>query len=175
MTNPTNNLLLSLLSWDQAAVIRINQWVVFPSWRKIVRFISSTGDGYLYVAIAAVLYFYQYTELVLHLAIIFAFERPCYFILKRFLKRLRPCVRLQAVEGVVIPSDYYSFPSGHTSAAFSFVVCVGVALPVLLPVLLVWACCIGFSRVALGVHYPTDILAGACMGIGWSLLVLSFS
>lgn len=61
-----------------------------------------------------------------------------------------------------------SFPSGHTSIAFSTATSVSLAYPkwyVIAPSML-WASAVGFSRMHLGVHYPSDVLVGALVGSG---------
>jgi undecaprenyl-diphosphatase len=65
----------------------------------------------------------------------------------------------------VHPADEFSFPSGHTAAAFVMVSILGSFYPVLLLPLVILASFIGISRVYLGVHYPSDVLAGAILGI----------
>jgi membrane-associated phospholipid phosphatase len=62
----------------------------------------------------------------------------------------------------------YSFPSGHTSAAFTTATSLSLYFPkwyVILPSYL-WAASVGYGRLYLGVHYPTDVLAGAVVGAG---------
>jgi len=63
-----------------------------------------------------------------------------------------------------------SFPSGHTAAAFAFVAGASAELPVLAPVLIPLAGTVAYSRVYTGVHYPSDVAAGAAIGIGAGLL-----
>jgi membrane-associated phospholipid phosphatase len=61
-----------------------------------------------------------------------------------------------------------SFPSGHTSGAFATATSLSLSYPkwyVITP-LYVWACTVGYSRMDLGVHYPSDVLAGALIGAG---------
>ena len=61
-----------------------------------------------------------------------------------------------------------SFPSGHTSEAFSTATSLSLAFPkwyVIAPAYL-WACSVGYSRMDLGVHYPSDVLVGAIVGAG---------
>ena len=65
-----------------------------------------------------------------------------------------------------------SFPSGHTSAAFSIATSVSLAFPkwyVIAPSML-WAGTVGYSRMYLGVHYPSDVIVGAIIGAGTSYL-----
>ena len=61
-----------------------------------------------------------------------------------------------------------SFPSGHTAAAFSLATSLSITYPkwyVIAPSA-VWACSVGFSRINQGVHYPSDVIAGAAIGVG---------
>jgi membrane-associated phospholipid phosphatase len=63
-----------------------------------------------------------------------------------------------------------SFPSGHSAAAFAFATGACAELPVLAPVLVPLAGGVAYSRVHTGVHYPSDVAAGAAIGIGSGLL-----
>lgn len=68
--------------------------------------------------------------------------------------------------------DSPSFPSGHTSSAFAAATSVSLAYPkwyVIAPSF-IWAGTVGFSRMELGVHYPSDVLAGAVIGAGSAFL-----
>jgi undecaprenyl-diphosphatase len=65
-----------------------------------------------------------------------------------------------------------SFPSGHTADAFAFAVAIGILYRkwfILIPALL-WASFVGYSRMCLGVHFPSDVLAGALIGAGCSAI-----
>lgn len=63
-----------------------------------------------------------------------------------------------------------SFPSGHSAAAFAFATAATAELPLLAPVLAPLALAVGYSRVHTGVHYPSDVAAGAAIGIGSAAL-----
>jgi undecaprenyl-diphosphatase len=59
-----------------------------------------------------------------------------------------------------------SFPSGHSATAFAFATGAGAELPLLAPVLIPLAGAVAYSRVHTGVHYPSDVMAGAAIGVG---------
>ena len=72
----------------------------------------------------------------------------------------------------VAPLDEYSFPSGHTLHAVSFTLIAVHYYPKLAWLLLPFAVLVALSRVVLGLHYPSDVLAGALLGAGLALLAL---
>jgi len=88
-------------------------------------------------------------------------------LIKRLVKRQRPFITNIHLTAVYQPSSY-SFPSGHTSAAFSSAVALSRAYPkwyVIAPSLL-WSGAVGYSRMYLGVHNPSDVAVGALLGAG---------
>jgi undecaprenyl-diphosphatase len=88
-------------------------------------------------------------------------------VIKQLVKRPRPFLTDIHLTPVYRPGEY-SFPSGHTSSAFSAVTSLSRVYPkwyVIAPSLL-WAGAVGYSRMYLGVHYPTDVTAGAVLGAG---------
>lgn len=91
--------------------------------------------------------------------------------LKRVVKRERPYVTYSDIHKLDVGGGY-SFPSGHTSAAFSTATSLSLLYPkwyVIAPVYL-YAGLVGYSRVYEGVHYPSDVLAGAIVGAGGAWL-----
>ncbi|MCX7100146.1 MAG: phosphatase PAP2 family protein [Methylobacter sp.] len=138
------------------------------------RYLSKTGDGQLYIIIAGLLYWYEGFESPFLQAVLLAFliERPIYFVLKNGLKRNRPQAALKNFRSIITPSDKFSFPSGHTSAAFMMATLLSFYFPLFMIPLYCWAALVGFSRVILGVHFPTDILVGVILGISTALFSL---
>ena len=142
---------------------------------KVSRYLSKTGDGQLYVLIGGLLFWRQgFLNNPCLQAILLAFliERPIYFVLKNSLKRNRPEAALQNFHSIIKPSDQFSFPSGHTSAAFMMATLLAYFFPSLSLLLFTWATLVGCSRVILGVHFPTDILVGGLLGISVALFSL---
>lgn len=91
--------------------------------------------------------------------------------IKVIVRRDRPFVTYPEIEKLASGGSY-SFPSGHSSEAFSIATSLSISFPkwyVVAPAYL-WAGLVGYSRMDLGVHYPTDVLAGAVLGAGSAYL-----
>jgi len=87
--------------------------------------------------------------------------------LKHFVGRPRPYVTYSDIIPYTTETSN-SFPSGHTSLAFTTATALSLKYPkwyVIVPSYL-WACSVGYSRMNLGMHYPSDVLAGALLGAG---------
>lgn len=147
---------------------------MYNALTKASRYLSKTGDGPLYLVITGLLYWHSGIEgsCLQAVALGFLIERPVYFVLKNSLRRNRPEAALINFHSIITPSDKFSFPSGHTSAAFMMATVLGYFFPSLMIPLYCWATLVGCSRVILGVHFPTDILVGILLGISTALFSL---
>ena len=135
---------------------------------KIIRWISRSGDGCFYPPVVLLVYACGPEKAWPFLCAgltAYGIELPLYKLTKCFVKRHRPYEALTGVKGCVVPIDRFSFPSGHTAAAFIMAVLLSHYFPVLSIPLYLWACGVSVSRIFLGVHYPSDIMAGVALGV----------
>jgi undecaprenyl-diphosphatase len=84
--------------------------------------------------------------------------------LKRAFGRKRPCAVEPHCWATLLPPDQFSFPSGHTITAFAVAVSLGTFYPALLVGLLFCAASVAASRILLGMHFLSDVVAGAALG-----------
>lgn len=95
---------------------------------------------------------------------------------KRIFKRDRPFITYPEIEKLTSGGGY-SLPSGHTSIAFATATSLSMTYPkwyIIVPSF-GWASAIGYSRMHLGVHYPSDVLAGALIGSGSAYLTFKIN
>jgi len=134
---------------------------------RLSKLISHSADGFYYVLIPLFMLLVDTTHAQLAfiaLTMAFCIERPIYCLLKKGLKRNRPADALPDFNSFITPSDQFSFPSGHTSGAFLCATVAATLIPELFWPAYLWGCLVGASRILLGVHFPTDTLAGALIG-----------
>lgn len=165
----------SAANFDTLAYLWLNRLQQRRSLITTFRTISHSGDGHLYAAIGLILFYSQTPDATLFVeAAVFAFfmEIPCFMLLKQLIKRDRPYVQLTNSNMAIKPSDKFSMPSGHAAAAFVMAFLIAHFYPESGSLAYSWATCIGISRVVLGVHYPSDVLAGAALGMSCSYLSL---
>jgi len=146
-----------------------------PRIERTFALVSRLGDGVFWYAVMVVLpVLYGRTGLVAsaHMAVAGGLGVTAYKLLKSRLVRQRPFVTHGGIHRGTAPLDWYSFPSGHTLHAVAFCMVAVAYFAVLAWVLVPFAVAVALSRVVLGLHYPTDVLAGGAMGALLGGLVL---
>jgi undecaprenyl-diphosphatase len=93
-------------------------------------------------------------------------------ILKNAVQRLRPSADIAQIDSLVKKPTSYSFPSGHSGAAFAAAGVMAYYFKPYAVYIYVFAALIAFSRLYVNVHYPTDVLVGALLGFMWSRVVI---
>jgi len=152
---------------DRKIMRRLNQWEA-PHWiRKWTVLASRGGDGWLWSAIGLILLLFGGPRRFDALAAGFVsvgVSQLTFFVLKRIIGRERPCATEPHCWSLLLPSDRFSFPSGHSITAFAIALSLGFYYPALLVGLLFCAASVAASRVILGLHYLSDVVAGLLIG-----------
>ena len=160
---------------DRGWCVRANRWGARDAVRRYFAAVSRLGDGVFWYALMAVMAALGgRTGLVaaLHMAVISLVALTLYKTLKRWTRRPRPFAADGRIRAWVAPLDEFSFPSGHTLHAVSFTIVALGYFPVLAVLLIPFTASVAVSRVVLGLHYPSDVLAAT--GIGSLLAGSSF-
>lgn len=158
---------------DHSVMRRANNWRA-PRWVRLYS-VSATrvGDGWLWYAMGLVILalggktrFEALGAAGLSSALsVLLFSR-----LKRLTGRRRPCQIAPHCWATLLPPDQFSFPSGHTMTAFAVAIPLSLFYPSLSIALLFCALSIAMSRILLGMHFLSDVVAGALIGTGLGYL-----
>jgi undecaprenyl-diphosphatase len=153
---------------DHRLMRRVHRWRA-PRWFRILMIIATRGgDGWLWYVLGGILLVYggehRFAAIgagaTAALAGIFVFRA-----LKHASRRKRPCQIEPHCWATILPPDLYSFPSGHSITAFGVAVSIGLFYPDLQGCLLAAAFLIAGSRIILGMHFLSDVLAGSALGV----------
>ncbi|MGZ5431715.1 MAG: phosphatase PAP2 family protein [Thermoanaerobaculia bacterium] len=133
----------------------------------IARLATRLGNGWLYPLLTVALLAAPLNaplRFLLAAALSLAIAFGAYPLLKTFLGRARPCDYDPALVRDLAPLDTYSCPSGHAMTAAAYGVPLVFAWPAALPLVIALCAVIGWSRVALGHHYVSDVVVGTVLG-----------
>lgn len=161
-----------LYSIDVYTFYAINHGLNNPAFTKFFSIITNVNNWYItYIILLGILFFNggkrgKFAAIMI-LLLILVVDQTCARILKDYFARPRPC---NALGDVITPlgcNGTYSFPSNHAANNFAAAMFFFRLYPNLKWVLFITAALIAFSRPYLGLHYPSDIIGGALIGIGF--------
>jgi undecaprenyl-diphosphatase len=169
-----NPVIESIETIDNNLSIKVQKNMGSPVLRLVMRYLTRSADGYMYFVMAALIATVD-VDLALQLSafalLAFAIEIPAQKLIKNRFRRSRPFAAGKGINGFIAPPDMYSFPSGHTAGA---VIMTYSLIQVLsydmlgafgLISIVIWAFGVGISRIYLGMHFSSDVLAGALLGL----------
>ncbi|QAU23452.1 phosphatase PAP2 family protein [Dyella sp. M7H15-1] len=162
-------------AFDRRMCIVANRWGTRHAVGLFFGIISRLGDGIFWYALMLALVLidgHRGLKAAAHMATTGLVALWLYRILKRWTRRPRPFRTCPGVIAHVPPLDEFSFPSGHTLQAVGFTIVALAWYPLLTPLLLTFTVLVATSRVILGLHYPSDVLAAIFVGSGLGALSL---
>lgn len=165
-------------AFEHAWCLKLNRGCNVRLVRSFFTVVSRLGDGvFWYVLVLSLPFVYgEAGEMpALRMAIVGFTGLALYKYLKSRLVRERPYISLTGIVPGTKALDRYSFPSGHTLHAVGFTTLIVASFPELALLVVPFALLVAASRVVLGLHYPTDVLAGAMIGAslaGLSMIVM---
>lgn len=153
---------------DHRLMRRVHRWRA-PRWFRILMIIATRGgDGWLWYALGGILLVFggQHRFAAIGAGASAALVGILVFrALKHASRRPRPCEIEPHCWATILPPDRYSFPSGHSITAFGVAMAVGLFYPDLQGCLVAAAFLIAGSRIILGMHFLSDVLAGSALGV----------
>lgn len=183
------------MGWDADLLIFLQENVRNDFLDIVMKLITHTGDkGILMIAIIAALLIIPKTRYIgIMTAMSLAIEAILNnVILKNLVARTRPYEAIEGLVNIIEKQKDFSFPSGHTGSTFavSGVILVialfgmpiiakegtlireksSLAMRIIAVVFTIYSVLLGFSRLYVGVHYPTDVLAGLALGLITSVI-----
>jgi undecaprenyl-diphosphatase len=152
---------------EQRLCVSLNRGCQRRAVRDLFRLVSRLGDGvfwYALILLVPVFYGERGVRPAIQMAVVSITGVVIYKLLKKRLVRERPYITHTGILAGSVPLDRYSFPSGHTLHAVSITILAMTHFPQLGWFLIPFAGLIACSRVVLGLHYPSDVLAGGALG-----------
>lgn len=153
---------------DQRLMKKVNAWLA-PRWIRLWMIAATRlGDGWLWYSMGLIVLLFGGADRYLALgsaALSSALGIVLFINLKMIFNRSRPSSIEPHCWATLLPPDRFSFPSGHSITAFAVAIPLGLFYPALMIGLVFCALSIACSRVLLGLHFLSDVLAGCAIGI----------
>ncbi len=153
--------------WDMKLCVLCNRQSRNLPVRDIFRLASRLGDGMFWYALMSVLllrYRMEAVHAVIHMILVACAGTLLYKFIKGRARRPRPFHVYPDIVCAGTTLDKFSFPSGHTMHAVAFGIVAVSYYPSLVWIVLPFSTMVALSRPILGLHYPSDVLAGAIIG-----------
>lgn len=163
---------------EMGICLSLNRAARRPGIRLLFASVSRLGDGIFWYGLMLILpmiYGIDGLKISLQMAIAGLVSLLIYKTLKSRLVRERPFISDAGIFCGTAPLDRYSFPSGHTLHAVLFTSLAVASFPPLVWILVPFALMVALSRVILGLHYPTDVVVGAAIGLGLARLTMTLT
>jgi undecaprenyl-diphosphatase len=160
---------------DLALCLHCNRLSHYGFWRALFRGVSRLGNGVFWYTLMTALLLAQGAvalPVVARMLLAAGLGLMVYKWLKAKTSRPRPYQVYQVISAAAPVLDRFSFPSGHTLHAVSFSLVACQTYPELAFLAWPFTCLVALSRPVLGLHYPSDVLAGAALGALIAQLVL---
>src|SRR3989338_1778159 len=164
--------------WDADLCQYCNRQSRYLSVRNLFRIVSRLGDGIFWFALMAALllrYRAEAAPAVMHMIVTGLIGTLIYKLVKGKTLRPRPFNVYPGIVCVGKTLDQFSFPSGHTLHAVAFSIITVAYFPALIWLVLPFSVLVALSRPILGLHYPSDVLAGAALGAAIACLSLTLT
>jgi undecaprenyl-diphosphatase len=152
-----------VVSIDQAILLGVRRWES-AMLTRLMRLLTCIGDPAGWVVVGLIVAAVAGARYALLLGTGAGLAVGCSQVLKRLFCRPRPTTGMGGLAALVAIPDRFSFPSGHTAAAFGVAAALAGGNGVVAWLALILACGIGISRIYLGAHYPLDVAAGMLVG-----------
>jgi undecaprenyl-diphosphatase len=152
---------------DHTLMRRLNRWQA-PRWVRVWMLMATrAGDGWLWAVLGVIILLFGDADRfhAVAVAVIAVFSGIAIFLtLKRAAHRRRPSCFEPHCWATLLPPDQFSFPSGHTITAFAVAITLSHFYPELAFALIFCALSVAASRILLGMHFLSDVVAGAAIG-----------
>lgn len=162
---------------DSNILLFIQEYIRNPITDPIFKFITSLGNGgFIWILCTILLLLFKKTRKIGFMCAVALLASLVLnnLILKNLIARARPYDMIQGLKILVEAPTDFSFPSGHTASSFAAATVLFLTVPKKYGILaLVLAALMGFSRLYIGVHYPTDVLAGLISGVLIALVTVT--
>jgi undecaprenyl-diphosphatase len=163
--------------FERRVFLGINQHFDKKKWNLFFRIVTQLGSAVFTIAVVLMLMIFTASQTRMTAfasAAALAFSHLPVFLLKKIFPRKRPYLVLERTKFPANPLKDHSFPSGHTTAYFSITIPFIILVPPLAIILIPAGLCVGISRMYLGLHYPSDVVAGGILGSCFGCLCFYF-